>query len=108
MKDLFSWNGRIGRLKYFGIYAAFTVVYMILAFLATKSSALFVVLGLYYLVYTYVSVITAIKRLHDLDRPGVHFLLLLIPFYNIYLGLVLLFKKGTEGSNTYGDSSLAA
>ena len=47
-----------------------------------------------------------VKRLHDLDRPGSHYWLLLIPFYNIYLTLVLHFKKGTEGPNTYGPDPL--
>jgi uncharacterized membrane protein YhaH (DUF805 family) len=50
--------------------------------------------------------IQTVKRLHDLDRPGSHYWLLLIPFYNIYLTLVLLFKKGTEGSNSYGPDPL--
>ena len=43
-----------------------------------------------------------VKRLHDLGRPGWHYWLLLIPLYNIYLALVLLFVKGTPGPNPYG------
>jgi uncharacterized membrane protein YhaH (DUF805 family) len=49
-----------------------------------------------------------VKRLHDLDRPGWHWWLLGVPFYNIYLGLVLLFKKGTEGQNQFGRNPLDA
>lgn len=49
-----------------------------------------------------------VRRLHDLDRPGTHYWLLLVPFYNIYLGLLLLFKKGTEGPNRYGEDPLVA
>jgi uncharacterized membrane protein YhaH (DUF805 family) len=48
----------------------------------------------------------AVKRLHDLDRPGSHYWLFLLPFYNIYLGWVLLFKKGTAGNNIYGPDPL--
>ena len=48
-----------------------------------------------------------IKRLHDLERPAWHWLLLMVPIYNIYLGLVLLFKKGTEGPNEFGPDPLA-
>ena len=44
----------------------------------------------------------AVKRLHDLGRPGWHYWLLLVPFYNLYLGLVLLFQQGTPGSNRFG------
>lgn len=48
-----------------------------------------------------------VKRLHDLNRPGWHWLLLMIPLYNIYLGIMLLFKKGTDGSNEFGADPLA-
>jgi uncharacterized membrane protein YhaH (DUF805 family) len=50
----------------------------------------------------------AVKRLHDLEPPGAHYWLLLIPFYNMYLALVLLFKRGTSGPNRYGEDPLAA
>ena len=43
-----------------------------------------------------------IKRLHDLDRPAWHWFLLMVPVYNIYLGFVLLFQKGTDGPNQFG------
>lgn len=49
-----------------------------------------------------------IQRLHDLNRPGSHWFLLLIPFYNIYLGLLLSFKKGTVGPNRFGEDPLAS
>jgi uncharacterized membrane protein YhaH (DUF805 family) len=47
-----------------------------------------------------------VKRLHDIGRPGWHWFLLAIPLYNIYLGLVLLFEKGTSGANRYGRDPL--
>jgi uncharacterized membrane protein YhaH (DUF805 family) len=59
------------------------------------------------IVAAYVSVCISIKRFHDLGKPGIHFLLLFIPLYNIYLGLVLLFKKGETGANAYGEDPLA-
>ena len=52
-------------------------------------------------------VFLTIKRLHDMDRPGTHYWMLLIPFYNIYLGLLLLFKKGVSGPNRFGPDPLA-
>jgi uncharacterized membrane protein YhaH (DUF805 family) len=45
----------------------------------------------------------SVRRFHDLDRPGSDYWLLLIPFYNIYLGFVLLFKGGTDGPNQYDE-----
>jgi uncharacterized membrane protein YhaH (DUF805 family) len=44
----------------------------------------------------------AVKRLHDLDRPGSHVWLLFVPFYSLYLMYLLFFRKGTEGTNRYG------
>jgi uncharacterized membrane protein YhaH (DUF805 family) len=44
-----------------------------------------------------------VKRLHDIERPGYDFFLLLIPFYNIYLTILLFLKKGTNGLNPYGN-----
>ena len=48
-----------------------------------------------------------VKRLHDLDRPGWHVLLLAIPLYNIYLSIVLFFVAGSTGDNRYGPDPLA-
>ena len=56
---------------------------------------------LFVLIFVY-DMMVSIRRLHDLNRPGSHALLLFLPFYNIYLQLVLLFKKGTDGPNPYG------
>lgn len=55
---------------------------------------------LYILYVIGISCIT-VKRLHDLGKPGTHFWLLLIPLYNVYLSLVLLFQKGITSANQY-------
>lgn len=49
---------------------------------------------------------TIVRRLHDLDRPGTHWWLALVPIYNLYLGILLTFKKGTTGANRYGPDPL--
>jgi uncharacterized membrane protein YhaH (DUF805 family) len=51
--------------------------------------------------------IVVVRRLHDLDRSGWQIWLFLVPIYNIYLGALLLFKKGTEGNNRFGFDPLA-
>lgn len=50
-------------------------------------------------------VCVTVRRFHDLGRTGSDYWLLLIPFYNIYLGLVLLMKKGDESPNLYDEGS---
>jgi uncharacterized membrane protein YhaH (DUF805 family) len=43
-----------------------------------------------------------VRRLHDLGRSGWQFWLFLVPFYNIYLSLVLCFTRGSDSENEYG------
>jgi len=52
-------------------------------------------------------VFAAVRRLHDLDRPGLDYFFLLIPIVNIFHGFELYLKKGTDGPNKYGDDPLA-
>lgn len=111
---LFSMEGRYNRAKYFWITLAITVVAQIIGIgigLAVGSSggdprtagAIGLIVGIGIAV---VVAFQAVKRLHDLDRPGTHYWLLLIPLYNIYFGFVLLFKEGTKGQNQYGPDPL--
>src|SRR5262245_55857022 len=99
MDDLFSLDGRINRLRYFG--RTFVIVLIMYAIAIAVGFAIGAsggdpnIAGLVGAVIglgaTVVIAFQAVKRLHDLGRPGTHYWLLLIPLYNIYLGLVLLF-----------------
>jgi len=113
-KSLFSMEGRLGRLQYFlrlcAVYGSVLVGSLVVGLLlgATMGRAgqqLSPVFGaLTGLAGAVVMAFQAVKRLHDLDRPGTHYWLLLVPIYGLYLGLLLLFKKGTDGSNRYGNN----
>ena len=48
----------------------------------------------------------AVKRAHDRNWTGWWLLLFLIPVFNIYFGLQLIFLKGTTGINGYGEDPL--
>jgi uncharacterized membrane protein YhaH (DUF805 family) len=48
----------------------------------------------------------AIRRLHDTDRSGWFYLLVLIPLVNFYL-LYVLATKGTAGENRFGADPVA-
>ena len=110
--ELFSFQGRVNRAWYFwhtfldGVVA----IGLILAIVIVGG-----VLGNPLFVLPAVGVAVAagaaelaitVKRLHDIGRPGWHWWLLLIPFYNIYLGLSLLFKRGSIGPNAFGADPL--
>jgi len=54
-----------------------------------------------------ITLVFVAKRFHDLDKSAWYILGLLVPFYNLYLGIILLFQKGTTGPNRFGSDPLA-
>ena len=51
----------------------------------------------------FVGLAVTVKRLHDINRSGVHTLIALIPIIGlVYLLIVCGFLKGTDGENAYG------
>lgn len=49
-----------------------------------------------------VTIILAIRRLHDMNRSGWLSILALVPLFNLLLFLALWFWPGTNGANDYG------
>ena len=97
MNNYFTFEGRIRR-THFGLRVLLTAglsTFILLGFIFIDSSFFRVVLFLPYALVTWLSLATATKRCHDLDRSGWW---QLIPFY----GFVLLFAEGTRGANRYG------
>ena len=110
--ELFSTDGRANRAWYFWHIVLDDLV-MFSLFLALVLTG--TLLGSPFLFLPAVGVLVGgfwaaiavtVKRLHDLGRPGWHWWLLAIPLYNIYLGCVLLFAKGTVGPNRFGRDPL--
>ncbi len=109
--ELFSFSGRANRARYIwhvllddlvvvGMIAVLVIVGMFTPLVALP--AIGVALG-----GAWAALAVTVKRLHDLDRPGWHVLLLMIPLYNIYLSIVLFVVAGTSGDNRYGPDPLA-
>jgi len=112
LKHIFKTDGRAGRLEYF-IHSFADAVIILLSLLAigfiesafdieadvdvTMVGILFVVIagGIAELCVT-------IRRFHDLGMTGWTLFATIIPIYNIYLGCILLFKKGEVTNNKYG------
>ncbi len=115
MGGLLSMEGRYNRAKYF--WTVFLLGFAIIALCIVLGFAVgknggdpAVAAGLSLFISIPGTVIIAfqeVKRFHDLDRPGSHFWLTLIPIYNIYLHLILAFKKGTIGPNRFGPDPLS-
>lgn len=118
MNGPFSTHGRLNRAKYFWRTVVISVSASMAAFLAgfllagimgeNAEAAALIVGAILGLAVAMMMAFAVVKRLHDLNRPGTHYWYLLIPFYNLYLSLLLLFKRGTSVPNQYGDDPLAA
>jgi|GEM_PF-5966384 len=93
--------GRSSRKEYAFRLGAMTLVYL----WAYGYHALYDNLELYFLVCTmliYALVICSARRLHDVNRSGFLSLLLLIPYLNIAILVILLLLKGEEAPNKHG------
>ncbi len=114
LSTLFSMKGRTGRLHYLlhHLIEATVVIAYLAAFLAVPAggaaqTAVVTGLVILLLVEGASEICVTVRRLHDLDRPGTHWWLLPTPFVGFRLSLALIFNKGTEGPNRFGDDPLA-
>lgn len=48
----------------------------------------------------------AVRRLHDRGRSGWLYLLLMVPFANLWIFIEILFLRGKDGDNVYGPDPL--
>ena len=107
---VFSAKGRIGRVRYLGWSMGFTMLAMVVLFAAIAVAGAIGGQGLAMTLYfigiipmTVVSALFVIQRLHDLDKTGWWFLLMLIPLVGLFFALYVVFAPGTSGANRYGN-----
>lgn len=105
--ELFTFNGRASRSRFWLVLVPGVVVLALhVLFFAALGEAfgpvvLLPMLGVAW-AGSWIGLAVIVKRLHDLGRPGWHFLLLGIPIYNLWLWVLLLCRGGTVGRNAYG------
>jgi uncharacterized membrane protein YhaH (DUF805 family)/Tfp pilus assembly major pilin PilA len=115
---VFSFSGRIGRLRYLGYGAGIQLLLIMIiapivggvAFLGgeTGISAIDeIIIGIFYIATFVVSVMFSKRRLNDLNRSGWWYLLFFIPIVNLIFSIYLIFFPGTDGSNKFGTVPLA-
>ena len=110
MGHLFTMRGRVGRRQYAYVSLVIVLVSYLFAFAIGFVSAVsdgdVHNAGVFGLVVGSVGCVlqgfVSVRRLHDLGRSGWHFWLFLVPFYNIYLSLILCFTRGSSAENEYG------
>lgn len=98
---MWSASGRVGRLRYLayttGAYLVAGITVGILGAVLGQSTGASVGLVAYLALLVF-CVLVAIQRSHDMNWSGWMVLITLIPF----VGLIWLFKPGTDGENDYG------
>jgi len=101
--DLFTANGRLGRVRYFFYGMLIGLVGLVLVGLSSLLFTISPILGgvvvtVVYIAMFVISILLTIQRCHDFNMTGWLSLLLLVPL----APLVFYFIPGTKGSNQYG------
>src|SRR4029077_3787911 len=125
MKDLlFGFHGRANRAKFWlvalGIFVVEVIIFAVLGSMMGMSAdpeqalnamgpVAWIVLLVFGVVATWISIAVAVKRYHDRDKSGWWVLIVFVPiigglWYLIECG----FLRGTPGPNNYGPDPLAA
>lgn len=104
----FTFDGRLNRKPYFfGNLALGLISALFTMIMDNSDSGLISILGaIMGIALIIASVSLIIKRLHDLDKGGLWALIMLIPIVDFFFGLYLLFAKGTDGYNRFGEDPL--
>ncbi len=112
LPSVFSFSGRIGRVRYLAYSFGISMLVMILAtfvtgMLAATGDGIVSMIAMAILVMSYVALILlsfgfARRRFNDLDRSGWWLLTFLIPLVNLLASIYLLFFPGSDGPNRFG------
>jgi uncharacterized membrane protein YhaH (DUF805 family) len=110
----FGFSGRVSRLAYFlaGLFLAVIQAFLLyrLTLVPEESAAGQFWASLFWIavvISIWSNVALGIKRLHDMDKPGIFAVALFIPIVSILAFLLLCLFPGTDGPNQYGEQANA-
>ena len=109
-RNLFSFKGRASRKEYVIRIILIPIFFIIInlnwEYLDNTKSWFFLITAWGFLIIIWILMLQyfplAVRRLHDLNLSGFCVLVSFIPF-GLLLMLLLIFKKGTDGVNDYGE-----
>lgn len=120
--SIFSFNGRIGRLRYLAYNTGLNLVLTAIMIPLLGASGMMAAGGgdmsamtggiggvaviLFYIATIVISVMFGKRRLNDLNRSGWFILLFIIPIINLLLIIYMIFFSGTDGDNNYGPQAV--
>ena len=104
LKKYAVFSGRARRKEYWNFALFVGIIYVVLAIIAgaSKSSALFVLLGIFYLGILLPSLAVSVRRLHDTGRSGWWLLISVVPLVGAIVMLVFTCSDSQPGPNQYG------
>jgi len=103
--SIFTYSGRINRMRFFYYFIASVVLYIAGYFLTTlnsDNSFILLLLAIFiYLISGFTLITGLVKRLHDVNRSGWWWLLSSVPLVDVVMVIYLLVAEGTKGKNKY-------
>ncbi|MBA3668448.1 MAG: DUF805 domain-containing protein [Sphingomonas sp.] len=108
-----DFSGRAPRAEYWWFYLLFVILYLVVSIVdsmvGVKAFGPYgILVALLSLALLIPSLAVGVRRLHDTDRSGWWFLIILIPLIGAIVLLVFFVSGGTKGSNRFGDDPYAA
>jgi len=111
IRNLFSFKGRASRKEYIYKILLFIILLFINElvgeYIDNNKSWFWLITGWLFLIFTWISIFQyfplAVRRLHDFNVEGWFVLISFVPFGQLLI-LWLMFKKGTDGVNDYGEA----
>ena len=79
---------------------------LILSLIGSNNNDTQIITQIVLIPFTYSFPLLTIRRLHDLDKSGWFYLVMLVPLINLIFLIYLLFVKGTGGTNRFGSDPL--
>lgn len=105
-----TFSGRASRSEYwyFQLFVHLVLLGIVVIAASVEDTAHVIGAGssLFYLAIILPSLAAAVRRLHDRNRSGWHYLWVLAPFFGAIVVLIWLCQKGVDGENRFGPDPL--
>lgn len=99
---LFLFKGRITR-RNFWVYLFARILLIVLMWVVSLASRSSIPVGVTLWLLCYCDICVSVKRFHDRNKPGIWYLIILVPIIGFFWYFIELgFLNGTDGPNAYG------
>ena len=102
LKKYAEFDGRARRKEYWMFILFNSIIIMAFGVIARLIGGLNIVVALYSLAVLVPHIAVSVRRLHDTDRSGAWFFIVLVPFIGAFILIWFFAQDGTPGQNQYG------